>query len=50
MTELVAKNCLDFVRLRLLYERVVNDDVFLPGQSVKVRIAMCASLASIDGV
>ena len=50
MTEFVAQYCNDFFRLTLLNERVVNDDMFLPGKPIKVSVTVSTSLATVDDI
>lgn len=50
VTKFVAQDRNNLLRLTLLNQRVVDDDVLLPRQPVEVRIAVRAPLAAIDDV
>ena len=50
MAELVGENSDDLLGLALLNERVVNDNVLLPGETKEVGIAVGAALASINDI
>ena len=50
VAELVREDGLDFVGLALLHEGVEDDDVFAPGETEEVGVAVRAALAAIDFV
>ena len=50
VAQLVRKNRNDLLRLALLNQRVVNDNVLLPRQTKEVRVAVRAALAPVNHV
>lgn len=46
----MAKNSNNLFRLALLHKSVVDHNMFLPGESKEIGVAMGASLATINGV
>lgn len=50
MTKFVCKNCDYFLRLALLNESIVDDNMLLPWHAKEVSIAMSTSLTSINYV
>ena len=50
MTKFMCKNCDYFLRLALLNESIVDDNMLLPWHAKEVSIAMSTSLTSINYV
>lgn len=50
MTEFMAQDSNDLLRLTLLNQRVVDNNVLLPRESIKVGIAMSTALATINHI
>lgn len=50
MTKFVTQNSNDLIRLTLLNQRVVDNNVLFPGQTEKVRIAVRTPLATVDDI
>lgn len=48
VAQLVGQNSGDFLRVALLNQSVVDNDVLLPGHAKEVGIAVCASLAAVN--
>ena len=50
VTELMSKNCDDFLRLGLFNQGIVDNNVLLPRKTEEVSIAVGAALASVNNV
>ena len=50
MPKLVCQYAHDFFRFALLYQGVIDDNMLLPRQTVKVCVAVSASLAPVDHI
>jgi hypothetical protein len=50
VSEFMAQNGDNLLRFALLDKSVINHDMLFPRQSVKISIAMCASLATINDI
>lgn len=50
VAEFVAQNSDDLLRLALLDQGIVDDNVLLPGETVEVGVAVGAALATVDDV
>ena len=50
VTKLMSQNGNDLLRITLLDQSIVNNNVFLPRKTIEVCIAVSAALATIDNV
>lgn len=50
MTKFVTQNSNDLIRLALLNQSIVDDNVLLPGQTKEVRVAVRTPLATVDDI
>lgn len=48
MTQFMAQDCNNLLRLTLLDQSVVDDDVLFPRETIEVGVAVCAPLAAVN--